>query len=37
MMAIPVELACVYVSLGWRLVHEGCCGYVHVVPPENGG
>jgi hypothetical protein len=33
--AIPTEFADVYVALGWRLVHEGCCGQAHVMPPAT--
>jgi hypothetical protein len=23
------------IALGWRLVHEGCCGQAHVMPPAT--
>jgi hypothetical protein len=36
-LAVPVDLAAVYVALGWRLVHEACCDHAYVKPPENGG
>jgi hypothetical protein len=35
MMAIPIDLAAVYVALGWRLVDECCCGSARVMPPAS--
>jgi hypothetical protein len=32
-LTIPADLVGLYVSLGWILVSEGCCGLARVAPP----
>jgi hypothetical protein len=33
-LTIPIDIADLYVALGWRLVHVGCCGHAYIVPPQ---